>query len=276
MFICPVCGQALELYEKSYRCSSGHSFDVSAKGYVNLLLSKGRNPAKSGDNKLMVKARSDFLDKGWYRPLAERTAELIAGYTAGLTEPAVIDSGCGEGYYTLIYAQAVKQASFFGIDISKAAVMHAASRARQQGTDNVRFAAASSFQLPFADSSADVVSCTFAPVTGEEYDRVLKPGGRLIIVSPGARHLFALKSLLYEHPYENRPNVYDLPQFGLEHEEQLDYSIFLENSSDITALYTMTPYYYKSPRGALEKLAAAGALDCECSFDIRVYRTEKR
>ena len=36
-FICPVCGKLLSKNEKMYFCSSGHNFDISKKGYVNLL-----------------------------------------------------------------------------------------------------------------------------------------------------------------------------------------------------------------------------------------------
>ena len=180
-YICPVCKDPLGLYDKTYRCGKGHCFDISAKGYVNLLLSKGRNPAKSGDNKLMVKARSDFLDSGHYEPLANRVAALINKYVSGKDEPIVIDSGCGEGYYTLICAKATPEARFFGIDISKTAAAKGASRSKAENVENAMFAAASGYSLPFADSSADVLCSIFAPVADKEYSRVLEPEGRLIV-----------------------------------------------------------------------------------------------
>ncbi|MFR5118979.1 MAG: hypothetical protein ACLTD2_02990 [Ruminococcus sp.] len=51
---------------------------------------------------------------------------------------------------------------------------------------------------------------TFAPVSNDEYARVLKDGGKLVVVSPSPRHLFELKEVLYEKPYENKPNDTDL------------------------------------------------------------------
>ena len=36
-FICPVCSQQLTVKEKSYICKNRHTFDISSKGYVNLL-----------------------------------------------------------------------------------------------------------------------------------------------------------------------------------------------------------------------------------------------
>lgn len=37
IFSCPVCGKELKFDERSYKCESGHCFDRSKSGYVNLL-----------------------------------------------------------------------------------------------------------------------------------------------------------------------------------------------------------------------------------------------
>ena len=34
VFICPVCGEKLEISGKSYVCAKNHSFDISKSGYV--------------------------------------------------------------------------------------------------------------------------------------------------------------------------------------------------------------------------------------------------
>ena len=39
IFSCPVCGKELKFDERSYKCESGHCFDRSKSGYVNLLTS---------------------------------------------------------------------------------------------------------------------------------------------------------------------------------------------------------------------------------------------
>ena len=61
---CPVCGGALEKRAGAYRCQKNHSFDIAKSGYVNLLLNSSQG--HHGDDKLMVRARRDFLDKGYY------------------------------------------------------------------------------------------------------------------------------------------------------------------------------------------------------------------
>ena len=68
------------------------------------------------------------------------------------------DCGCGEGYYTKAAADVLPLSSVFGTDISKDELTVAAKRAK-----NVDFAVASSFSLPFADSSIDILLEIFSP-----------------------------------------------------------------------------------------------------------------
>lgn len=271
MYICPVCGKNLKLSKNGYRCRNNHCFDVARNGYVNLLTTKGRNPKKAGDNPPMVKARSAFLDKDYYKPLALRAAEIIRTLLKDNPKSVIIDSGCGEGYYTKFYAQEMKSAEIYGIDISKIAVSHAMSRCRQEGLSNVSFAVASSFELPFRSISADLVVSAFAPVSNDEYARVLKKGGFLVVISPAARHLYGLKCVLYDVPYENKPNVYGLRKFEKLGEEQLSYSVTLASQEDIQNLFAMTPYFYKTSEEAKKRLESLETLETECSFVIETY-----
>jgi len=270
-YLCPVCGERLKRNEHSYKCKNGHSFDISRKGYVNLLTTKGRSPQKAGDNKEMIRARGAFLDTGLYEPLAQKIGQLAATLTEGVKEPVIIDSGCGEGYYTCIYSTLNERALIFGIDLSKHGIDAAASRVRVKALDNIRFAVASAFSLPFRNECADVVISCFAPVSNDEYARVLKKGGALIIASPTERHLFGLKSVLYDKPYENEPNKYALNKFSLKSTEKLEYEGELGSGEEIMALFTMTPYYYKTSAEAAERLRALDTLKTEIGFEIRTY-----
>jgi 23S rRNA (guanine745-N1)-methyltransferase len=258
--------------KKGFVCKKGHSFDIAAQGYVNLLTTSHRNPKTAGDNAMMVKARTDFLSRGYYRRLADRAAEILAEQLEAVGGSVVIDCGCGEGYYTNIYAAALKNARVYGVDISKAAVKHAAAQARRQEIENVGFAAASCFELPFADRCADLLVCTFAPVSNDEYARVLKKGGRLVIVCPSPIHLYGLKSVLYEEPYLNKPNEYGLKSFAAAGSERLEYEITLENNADIMNLFAMTPYYYKTPEQGRKRLEEIQTLKTECGFDLLIFR----
>lgn len=271
MYICPVCRRRLKLSGNSYICQNRHSFDIAAKGYVNLLLTKGRNPAKAGDDPMMIKARSSFLDSGLYAPLAEATGEALRCALSGTKEPTVIDCGCGEGYYTVQYAEQLANATVYGIDISKSGIAHAASRARAAGLQNLKLAVASGFSLPFRDGFADAIISVFAPVSNDEYARVLKSKGRLIVVSPTERHLYGLKAVLYDEPYENKPNRYGLLSFTLADERRIEYTVTLENDRQVLDLFAMTPYYYKSSVEARERLVGCTPLETECGFLIQTY-----
>ena len=94
LFICPKCKKKLDIEEARAVCSEGHSYDRARGGYYNLLLSNvGGN---HGDNREMILARRAFLGAGYYKPLADRIAEIISTRVGKLA--AVLDAGCGEGY----------------------------------------------------------------------------------------------------------------------------------------------------------------------------------
>ena len=271
MYICPVCKKKLNKVENSWKCVNGHSFDIARKGHVNLLTTAKHNPKTAGDNAEMVKARTEFLDKGYYRPLAEEIREITTAEINTIENPFIIDSGCGEGFYTAELSN-IGKARIFGIDISKHAVAHCMTRIHQAGIKNCEFAVASSFELPFADRCADAVISVFAPVCNDEYHRVLKKGGKLIVVSPSPRHLFELKAAVYDKPYENKPNDYHLDRFVKDGETVFEYKKELTSQKDIFDLFMMTPYFYKTSEEGISRLKALDSIEVTCGFVIQVYR----
>ena len=118
--ICPICKNELSLKEKSYLCPKGHCFDIAKSGYVNLL-PPSPGGKRHGDDKLMVKARSRFLDKGFYDPLSQEISKIINELVPD--DAHIVDAGCGEGKYTadvLNFLESKgKTAHILGIDISK-------------------------------------------------------------------------------------------------------------------------------------------------------------
>ena len=177
-FLCPVCRRPLTLTQSVYQCEKRHSFDLSRFHYVNLIRSSKKI---HGDNAEMVKARTRFLQSGAYQPLKDQLTELIQT----LNPSSVLDSGCGEGYYTQL-CETLKNCECFGIDLSKEALKQAG-----RSCPSVHFAAASVFELPLPDQSIDVIWSCFAPLAMAENARVLKDQGKLIVVSPGPRHLWS-------------------------------------------------------------------------------------
>ena len=267
ILICPVCGGNLEKTEHSYVCVKGHSFDIARSGYVNLLLSKHVGKTVHGDNKLMVNARREFLEKGYYAPLMDALCDKAEEFFKGRV---LLDAGCGEGYYTTaIYERFEKSdiaAVMFGIDISKAA------EAAAKRKNSITFAAASVFHMPVADLSCDMLVTMFAPYCGEEYLRVLKKGGIMIMAIPSEDHLWELKQAIYDTPYKNKVKPYLLDGFDLADKVRITYDMQIDNHDDIMSLFSMTPYFYRTGREQQERLAGINSICTKADFELLIYR----
>lgn len=271
LFVCPLCSAALTRDERAYRCPAGHSFDIAREGYTHLLPANRKHSKAPGDDKAMAAARSAFLGKGYYAPLRDAICELGVPLTGD--RPAVLDSGCGEGYYTAGLYQALLDAGkspvMAGIDISKFILRLAAKREKR-----VEFAVASSYHLPVADASIDLLLNCFSPLALEEFRRALRPGGTFLYVVPSEKHLWELKQVLYDHPYPNE--VKETPYEGFSYAEirHVEDRIRVLGQEDIHALFQMTPYYWKTPKSGCQRLAALEELAVTISFDIHVFRRE--
>ena len=97
LYSCPVCGGSLAWGEHACRCPEGHSFDIAAQGYVNLLLANQKSSPNPGDNAEMVAGRTRFLDSGSYAPLSDALNGTVLALCGDA--PRILDAGCGEGYY---------------------------------------------------------------------------------------------------------------------------------------------------------------------------------
>ena len=270
VFLCPICRSPLTEGERRLFCEHGHSFDLAAEGYVHLLPPNKMNSKIPGDSKEMASSRSAFLNKGYYKPLLDALSERVLSLAPG-SVPSVLDCGCGEGYYTAGIYEYLKNAGIkpkmSGVDISRPSVRRAAKRSRE-----IEFAVASVFDLPVPSSAFDLVLNVFSPLCAAEYRRVLKPNGYYIYVVPGPRHLWQLKAAIYDNPYENKEE--NIPYEGFEHLETVPvrYGMSIENPEDISALFRMTPYYWKTSAKGAEKLAKLPSLKTEAAFDIHIYR----
>jgi len=262
-FLCPICKNPLVRTEKTYICENSHSFDIAKSGYVNLLISQKQQC--HGDDKLMVQSRRDFLDKGYYAPLRNALCEQIQKYAK--TGSRILDAGAGEGYYSAAVADAAGDNCHIGaIDISKHALT-----AINKRTKNIDCAVASIYDMPVADSSCQIALNFFAPNCNEELFRILDNGGILIRAIPLRRHLFSLKSAVYDEPYENEPESYDSPPFSLVSAKELRFRINLDSNKDILSLFQMTPYYYKTSKKDYEKLLSLDELETEVEFCLLTY-----
>ena len=158
-----------------------------------------------------------------------------------------------------------------GTDISKTAVDASAKRARAENAENLLFSVSSVFHLPVESSSCDMVTTLFAPWCGDEFLRVLKPEGVLVMVIPSERHLIQLKEAVYDNPYLNEVKDFSLEGFSLKEHINVADRIKLNSIEDILNLFSMTPYYYKTGEDGHKKLSALSELETEIGFEILVY-----
>lgn len=244
-------------------------FDRSASGYVNLFMNQASSAKRHGDDKRMIRARNEFLSGGAYKSLSDLLVDLSAPLLSD--GDAFLDAGCGEGHYTALLSHRLredgKECTLMGIDVSKEALNAAAKRKA-----DLLLAVASVFHLPVADNSISLVWNVFAPIAGEEYARILRPGGHLIRVFPLEEHLMGLKEQIYDTVYPNRPQEPEIE--GLEKVETryLRETLTLHTPSDIAALFAMTPYYYKTSAADQEKVAQLCTLTTPIAFGISIYR----
>ncbi len=256
IFRCPVCSGKLFECGGAFKCMQNHSFDAAKQGYINLLRSNSAGK-RHGDDKLMVQARKSFLEKGYYSRLREAVNEVLGnGHT-------VLDSGCGEGYYTSSFAE---NNNVCGIDISKEALKLAATRC-----PSCEFAVASISDIPLPNSSVDAVVNIFAPESPEEFNRVLSDRGRLIVVYPMEKHLYELKSAVYDKPYLNPAVELSRKDMSLKSTKEVRYSVTLDCNEDILSLFKMTPYYYKTSKTDQQKLERLDTLTVGLEFLIAEY-----
>ena len=267
--ICPKCGGKLDFDGNSYRCEKRHTYDRARSGYVNFLMPDQMNSKLPGDNKLMVNARKSFLSKGYYSKLMEKFCGAVKKYAP--ENAVILDAGCGEGYYTVNMAKAVPDAFIMGTDISKTAVDAAAKRGKADNASNLLFSVSSVFHLPVESSSCNMLTTLFAPYCAEEFLRVLRPDGVMIMVIPSERHLIQLKEAVYDEPYLNEVKDFELEGFTLEEHINVADKIKLDSTEDILNLFSMTPYYYKTGEDGHKKLSALSSLETEIGFEILIY-----
>lgn len=181
LLACPVCAApfTVERDGAGLRCTAGHAVDRARQGHLTLLPPGRRPPA--GDSAAMVADRVAFLSAGHYDGV---TAALAAAVLPG--QPAtLLDLGGGTGHHLARLLDELPRAAGVVIDASR----YAARRAAKAHPRAVAVVADTWARLPVRDAVVDRALVVFAPRNGPEIARVLRPDGRLVVVTPGRDHL---------------------------------------------------------------------------------------
>ena len=261
--LCPVCRNRLGFSGpagRSLMCPAGHSFDASKQGYFNFLVGKGT--VFEADTADMVAARFEFLSAGHYRALADAVADQAAVALAGAAAQrpgTVLDAGTGTGHYlrALLDRLALDgtPVEAIGLDISKFALR----RAARLNPDAMNIVSDVWQPLPVRDDAVDVVTVVFAPRNAAEFARVLRPGGRLVVVTPRPGHLEEVAGpagLLGIDPAKDERLAASLEgHFAPLSADQLDIPLSL-TPDDVARLALMGPAGHHLDRGALASRTA--------------------
>lgn len=186
MLVCPVraCYLALTRADSQWVCPRGHAFDIARSGYINLLQSQDRRSKQPGDTAAAVAARRRLHDRGITQGLLNAIAEMLSPSSADI----VLDAGCGEGFYLGSLAQ---RAGFdaHGLDISIPAVNLAARRYPR----HVWIVANADRCIPYARGSFSAVLSITGRMNADEFRRVLRDDGRLLLAIPSPQDLMELR-----------------------------------------------------------------------------------
>lgn len=268
---CPICTNALLLdaSSKSYHCANNHHFDLAKQGYLNLLPVQHKNSKQPGDSKEMLQARRNFLEAGYFQNLATSLAITIDEQTSQLQSINLLDLGCGEGYYSRQIASffsAKKLLKLYGLDIAKTAVAMAAHK-QPFG----QFTVASFLRLPYLDDYFDLLLRVFAPSNAEEIYRVLKPSGLLLTVTPGPRHLWQLKELIYQEARTHEIEAELAKGFHTITTQRLHAAI-TPTVEQRMALLQMTPFSWRANDEAVNAIKESNELSIETDFIITLSK----
>jgi 23S rRNA (guanine745-N1)-methyltransferase len=270
---CPLDGNPLQHDGSSWRCASGHCFDIAREGYVNLLPVQKKRSLDPGDSKEMVAARRRFLNAGHYQPIAAAASRAVLADLPAGTTASVLDAGCGEGYYLRQLAAAATSAdkalAVLGLDISKWATLAAAKQDPQPN-----WVVGSNANLPVLPGTLDRVLCMFGFPVYAEFARVLKPGGQLLQVDAGPDHLRELREIIYPTLKPQRTAEPQAPEgFTALPGDTVRYTLDLDGAEQIADLLAMTPHLYRASTEGRARAAALTALTL--SIDVHLTRFER-
>lgn len=266
--ICPLCQKSLFRLDSTIKCENGHCFDLAKSGYINLLNPGKKNNAKAGDGKDMIRARTQFFSTGAYSKIRDTLCSIVSS----LAPSVIVDAGCGEGYYTSRLADDNKSSLVYGFDMSKFGTEHASKISKSKQITNTLYAVSNIFDMPLEGGCADIIVNMFAPVASEEFYRVLRNGGYLIIGVAGKSHLEGLKRALYDEIYLNEGGVDSYEGFELIERRGLRYVASIFGNEAIRALFQMTPYYHRTSLEDKAKLDSLDSLTTEVEVDFLIFK----
>lgn len=243
-FQCPTCGLPLQQHQSSqgFYCTNKHHFDKSEQGYW--VFTKPQRQKPTGDSRQQVRAKRFLLESGIFAPLIDNMAEILVGSLQDDT--SLLDYECAEGFYLRALSSKLTDIAkgvtiqYVGVADAENAIFSAV-KAKTPGI----LCLSTSKVLPFSDNCIDVITVIDKPLKGKESVRVLKEDGLMLLVLPGARHLWQLKEYIYSDLAEKTVQI-NLPSgLSIIETQTLHFTLSVTGEQALTLL-DMTPYAWRA------------------------------
>jgi len=271
MFLCPICGKKMKVYDSSrIACSNKHSFDLSRKGYVNLL----SGSAKTDYDKKMLESRNLICKSSFYEPMIEQISSLILkrNQKENSDNIKILDAGCGEGsHLAQIASNLTANSTFsvmgFGIDISRDGIQIAL-----RDYPDVVWCVGDLARLPFAGKQFDVILSILSPSNYTEFNRVSSDNG--------INYLKELRSHFYnktdKETYSNEKVIEHFrSNLSILDLQQIQYTLPI-NRESLEHLINMTPLSWRVPREKVKDILSIGIDSISVDLSIIVGARKKR
>lgn len=132
-----------------------------------------------------------------------RHVRVLLEFFGDLTDKKVLDAGCGKGRFARVLQEQNATARVTGFDISEAMLRGVPPCVgKVAGVLTALPFAAAAFDCVYATESLEHAVDTSTAVA--ELCRVLKPGGRLVIIDKNAEHWGKLKTPVWERWFDRR------------------------------------------------------------------------
>lgn len=233
LFSCPICKESMSVNDNGHvECGNHHSFDIAKQGYVNFMI----KPSASMYSKSLFDSRQEIINSGLYNPIQKTIAQYI-----GNNVKTILDTGCGEGsHLERICEHLNQQLVAVGIDISKEGIQAAAKY-----YENKIWCVGDLANSPYKENSFDIILNILSPANYDEFNRLLKPNGKVIKVVPQSGYLKEIRKQAFanseKESYTNEQTVERFKEkFINVQQERITYTMPLDEHL-VPKLLEMTP-----------------------------------
>ena len=106
------------------------------------------------------------------------------------------------------------------------------------------------------------------------FNKILKPGGKIVLVDPGPMHLKELREIIYpkvKKQDNSDSSQTDIAGFSLIQSEPLQFKTKVSSNEQINHLLVMTPHFYRASKTGKEIASALVELVITVDVTFRVF-----